>query len=74
MASASPSFASAFSGKIMPGRLRSSEAISRRVPNLMSSAFDDGLLRPWEHHLADCEAGFLSGNIAARQIVFAKSK
>jgi len=28
----------------------------------------------WEYYLAYCEAGFLSGNIDVRQVVFAKAK
>jgi cyclopropane-fatty-acyl-phospholipid synthase len=43
-------------------------------PNLMPSGFDDRFRRLWEYYLAYCEAGFLSGNIDVRQVVFAKSK
>lgn len=42
-------------------------------PNLMPSGFDDRFRRTWEYYLAYCEAGFLSGNIDVRQVVFAKS-
>ena len=42
-------------------------------PNLMPSGFDDRFRRLWEYYLAYCEAGFLSGNIDVRQVVFAKS-
>jgi cyclopropane-fatty-acyl-phospholipid synthase len=43
-------------------------------PHLMPSGFDDRFRRLWEYYLAYCEAGFLSGNIDVRQVVFAKSK
>ena len=42
-------------------------------PNLMPLGFDDRFRRLWEYYLAYCEAGFLSGNIDVRQVVFAKS-
>jgi cyclopropane-fatty-acyl-phospholipid synthase len=42
-------------------------------PNLMPSGFDDRFRRLWEYYLSYCEAGFLSGNIDVRQVVFAKS-
>jgi cyclopropane-fatty-acyl-phospholipid synthase len=42
-------------------------------PNLMPSGFDDRFRRLWEYYLAYCEAGFLSGNIDVRQVIFAKS-
>ncbi len=42
-------------------------------PNLMPWGFDDRFRRLWEYYLAYCEAGFLSGNIDVRQVVFAKS-
>ena len=42
-------------------------------PNLMPLGFDERFLRLWEYYLAYCEAGFLSGNIDVRQVVFAKS-
>jgi cyclopropane-fatty-acyl-phospholipid synthase len=41
-------------------------------PNLMPSGFDDRFRRLWEYYLAYCEAGFLSGNIDVRQVIFAK--
>ena len=43
-------------------------------PNLMPLGFDDRFRRLWEYYLAYCEAGFLSGNIDVRQVVFAKSQ
>ncbi len=43
-------------------------------PNLTSLGFDDRFRRLWEYYLAYCEAGFLSGNIDVRQVVFAKAK
>ena len=43
-------------------------------PNLTPSGFDDRFRRLWEYYLAYCEAGFLSGNIDVRQVVFAKPK
>jgi cyclopropane-fatty-acyl-phospholipid synthase len=43
-------------------------------PNLMPLGFDDRFRRLWEYYLAYCEAGFLSGNIDVRQVVFAKAK
>jgi len=42
-------------------------------PNLTPSGFDDRFRRLWEYYLAYCEAGFLSGNIDVRHVVFAKS-
>jgi cyclopropane-fatty-acyl-phospholipid synthase len=42
-------------------------------PNLTPSGFDDRFRRLWEYYLSYCEAGFLSGNIDVRQVVFAKS-
>jgi len=41
-------------------------------PNLTPMGFDERFRRLWEYYLAYCEAGFLSGNIDVRQIVFAK--
>ena len=35
--------------------------------------FDERFRRMWEYYLANCEAGFRSGNIDVRQIVFAKT-
>ncbi len=43
-------------------------------PDLTPLGFDDRFRRLWEYYLAYCEAGFLSGNIDVRQVVFAKSK
>ena len=41
-------------------------------PTLTPLGFDERFRRLWEYYLAYCEAGFLSGNIDVRQIVFAK--
>ena len=41
-------------------------------PNLTPMGFDERFRRLWEYYLAYCEAGFLSGNIDVRQVVFAK--
>lgn len=41
-------------------------------PSLTPLGFDDRFRRLWEYYLAYCEAGFLSGNIDVRQVVFAK--
>ncbi len=43
-------------------------------PNLTPLGFDDRFRRLWEYYLAYCEAGFLSGNIDVRQVVFAKTE
>jgi cyclopropane-fatty-acyl-phospholipid synthase len=42
-------------------------------PNLKPLGFDERFRRLWEYYLAYCEAGFLSGNIDVRQVIFAKS-
>ncbi len=42
-------------------------------PNLIPLGFDERFRRLWEYYLAYCEAGFLSGNIDVRQVIFAKS-
>jgi cyclopropane-fatty-acyl-phospholipid synthase len=41
-------------------------------PDLTPMGFDDRFRRLWEYYLAYCEAGFRSGNIDVRQVVFAK--
>lgn len=41
-------------------------------PSLTPLGFDDRFRRLWEYYLAYCEAGFRSGNIDVRQVVFAK--
>ena len=41
-------------------------------PKLNRQGFDERFRRLWEYYLAYCEAGFLSGNIDVRQVVFAK--
>ena len=43
-------------------------------PNLKLLGFDERFRRLWEYYLAYCEAGFLSGNIDVRQVVFAKPR
>jgi len=43
-------------------------------PSLKPLGFDDRFQRLWEYYLAYCEAGFLSGNIDVRQVVFAKQR
>jgi cyclopropane-fatty-acyl-phospholipid synthase len=42
-------------------------------PNLTSMGFDERFRRMWEYYLSYCEAGFRSGNIDVRQVVFAKA-
>ena len=42
-------------------------------PTLVPMGFDERFRRLWEYYLAYCEAGFLSGNIDVRQVVFANS-
>ncbi len=42
-------------------------------PALVPLGFDERFRRLWEYYLAYCEAGFLSGNIDVRQMLFAKS-
>ncbi len=42
-------------------------------PHLMPLGFDERFRRMWEYYLAYCEAGFRSGNIDVRQMVFAKN-
>jgi cyclopropane-fatty-acyl-phospholipid synthase len=42
-------------------------------PNLKPLGFDERFRRLWEYYLAYCEAGFLSGNIDVRQVVFSKN-
>jgi cyclopropane-fatty-acyl-phospholipid synthase len=41
-------------------------------PTLVPLGFDERFRRLWEYYLAYCEAGFLSGNIDVRQMVFVK--
>jgi cyclopropane-fatty-acyl-phospholipid synthase len=41
-------------------------------PQLTPLGFDERFRRMWEYYLAYCEAGFRSGNIDVRQMVFAK--
>jgi cyclopropane-fatty-acyl-phospholipid synthase len=42
-------------------------------PSLTPLGFDERFRRMWEYYFAYCEAGFRSGNIDVRQMVFAKS-
>lgn len=42
-------------------------------PNLKPLGFDERFRRLWEYYLSYCEAGFLSGNIDVRQVIFAKT-
>ena len=41
-------------------------------PDLVPLGFDERFRRMWEYYLAYCEAGFRSGNIDVRQIVYSK--
>ena len=41
-------------------------------PSLTPMGFDERFRRMWEYYLAYCEAGFRSGNIDVRQLVYAK--
>jgi cyclopropane-fatty-acyl-phospholipid synthase len=41
-------------------------------PQLTTMGFDERFRRLWEYYLAYCEAGFRSGNIDVRQIVYAR--
>ena len=43
-------------------------------PQLVPMGFDERFRRMWEYYLAYCEAGFRTGNIDVRQMVFAKAK
>jgi cyclopropane-fatty-acyl-phospholipid synthase len=49
------------------------ESFRESWPRLTSLGFDDRFRRLWEYYLAYCEAGFMSGNIDVRQVIFAKS-
>lgn len=42
-------------------------------PNLTTLGFDERFRRLWEYYLAYCEAGFLSGTIDVRQMIFARA-
>ncbi len=42
-------------------------------PKLEGLGFDERFRRMWEYYFAYCEAGFRSGNIDVRQLVYAKS-
>jgi cyclopropane-fatty-acyl-phospholipid synthase len=41
-------------------------------PAISTQGFDERFRRLWEYYLAYCEAGFRSGNIDVRQVVFAR--
>ena len=41
-------------------------------PQLAPLGFDERFRRMWDYYLAYCEAGFRSGNIDVRQIVYTK--
>ncbi|HSI41058.1 MAG TPA: cyclopropane-fatty-acyl-phospholipid synthase family protein [Xanthobacteraceae bacterium] len=41
-------------------------------PALVPLGFDERFRRLWEYYLCYCEAGFLSGNIDVRQMIFSK--
>ena len=43
-------------------------------PQLLGLGFDERFRRMWEYYLAYCEAGFRSGNVDVRQMVFAKEE
>ncbi len=43
-------------------------------PQLLPMGFDERFRRMWEYYLAYCEAGFRTGNIDVRQMVFAKAR
>lgn len=49
------------------------ESFRAAWPTLTPLGFDERFRRLWEYYLAYCEAGFLSGNIDVRQMVFAKN-
>lgn len=42
-------------------------------PNIHPLGFDDHFRRLWEYYLSYCEAGFKSGNIDVRQIVYSRA-
>lgn len=42
-------------------------------PTIQPLGFDERFRRLWEYYLAYCEAGFRSGNIDVRQVVFARA-
>ena len=41
-------------------------------PAIQTLGFDEKFRRIWEYYLAYCEAGFRSGNIDVRKVVFAR--
>jgi cyclopropane-fatty-acyl-phospholipid synthase len=42
-------------------------------PQLVPLGFDERFRRLWEYYLAYCEAGFRTGNIDVKQMIFAKA-
>lgn len=59
----------------MPRRLPLGEiTFAQRGPGLVPLGFNDRFGRLSEYYLAYCEAGFLSGNIDVRQVIFAKQQ
>ncbi len=42
-------------------------------PQLVPLGFDERFRRLWEYYLAYCEAGFRTGNIDVRQMIFIKA-
>ncbi|MGP8123374.1 MAG: class I SAM-dependent methyltransferase [Xanthobacteraceae bacterium] len=49
------------------------ESFRESWPKLTVLGFDDRFRRLWEYYLAYCEAGFMSGNIDVRQVIFRKA-
>lgn len=45
----------------------------RAWPSLTQLGFDERFRRLWEYYLSYCEAGFISGQIDVRQVIFAKA-
>ena len=48
------------------------ESFRAAWPTIQTLGFDEKFRRIWEYYLAYCEAGFRSGNIDVRQVVFAR--
>lgn len=48
------------------------ESFRAAWPSIQPLGFDEKFRRIWEYYLAYCEAGFRSGNIDVRQVVFAR--
>jgi cyclopropane-fatty-acyl-phospholipid synthase len=49
------------------------ERFSAAWPSIKPMGFDERFRRLWHYYLAYCEAGFRSGNIDVRQMIFAKT-